>query len=86
MKQEWVSIVAPITACVSSLCAVVSVWLAVSAWKGANQAKRPYITVAAPGFKPLPKSPPFRLQINMENIGVNPAINLVGKYSFSVVI
>ncbi len=38
-----------------------------------NAAKRPYINVAAPGIKPLPKSPPYRIQINMENTGANAA-------------
>lgn len=51
-------------------------WLAFSSLREANAAKRPYINVAAPGIKPLPKSPPYRIQINMENAGVNAAQNL----------
>jgi len=38
--------------------------------------KRPYINISAPGIKPLPKSPPYRIQINMENTGTNAAQDL----------
>lgn len=76
MKPLWLQVIASCASVISGLCAVGSVWLALSTLREANAAKRPYINIAAPGIKPLPKSPPYRIQINMENTGTNTAVDL----------
>lgn len=44
-----------------------------------SDALRPMFDLVAPGFKQLPNSPPFRMEILMKNVGTHPAIDFSGK-------
>lgn len=77
-ERSW-AIVAAISGAVAAIAASLTVYQAISASREDRESKRPYFTLSAPGIKPLPQSPPFRIQITMDNIGVHPASDLVGK-------
>ena len=83
LKSEttW-AIVSALSGAVAALAAMVTVYQAVTAARADREAKRPYFTIEAPGIKPLPSSPPYRIQITMQNVGAHPATALEGKISF----
>ena len=77
-EKTW-AIVAAISGAIAAIAALLTVYHARIAWKEQIESNRPYFTIAKPGIKPLPQSPPYRIQITMENIGVRPAYDLFGK-------
>ena len=77
-EKTW-AIVAAVSAAIAAIAASVTVYHATITWKEQIESNRPYFTIAKPGIKPLPQSPPYRIQITMENIGVRPAYDLFGK-------
>lgn len=77
-EKTW-AVVAAISGAVAAIAALLTVYHARTAWKEQIGANRPYFTIANPGIKLLPQSPPYRIQITMENIGVRPAYDLFGK-------
>lgn len=77
-EKTW-AIVAAVSGAVAAIAALRSINLTVSEQKELRESQRPYITIVAPGIKPLSQSPPYRIQITMENIGVHPVEDLYGK-------
>lgn len=77
-EKTW-AIVATISGAIAAIAALLTVYQASSSSKEERESKRPYFTLSAPGIKPLPQSPPFRIQLTMNNIGVHPAYDLIGK-------
>ena len=77
-EKLW-AIVAAISGAVAAIAALLTVYHARTTWKEQIESNRPYFTIMKPGIKSLPQSPPYRIQITMENIGVRPACDLVGK-------
>ncbi|MBO8129934.1 MAG: hypothetical protein H0Z29_00265 [Candidatus Marinimicrobia bacterium] len=77
-EKTW-AIVAAISGAIAAIAALLTVYHARIAWKEQIGSNRPYFTIAEPGIKPLPQSPPYRIQITMENIGGRPAYDLLGK-------
>jgi len=77
-EKIW-AIVAAISGAVAAIAALLTVYHARITWREQIESNRPYFTIMKPGIKPLPQSPPFRIQITMENIGVRPAYDLMGK-------
>lgn len=55
------------------------IWTEQQELVGELESKRPKFELAAPGIKPLPQSPPFRLQITMQNRGAHDARDLSGQ-------
>jgi hypothetical protein len=68
-----------VSALLAALAAYFAVYQASESRKNDLAAKRPYISVKEPGIKPLPTSPPYRIQITMINAGMHPADELVAK-------
>ena len=66
-----------IAAAISAVAAMVAIKNERQSAQEAREAKRAFFTIFEPGIKPLPNSPPFRIQINLKNIGLNPASDLV---------
>ena len=77
-EKTW-AIVGAVSTAIAAIAALLTVYLATTTWKEQIGSKRPYFTITEPGIKPLPQSPPYRIQITMENIGVHPAYDLFGK-------
>jgi len=77
-EKTW-AVVAALSGAVAAIAALLTVYHARTSWKEQTEANRPYFTITNPGIKPLPQSPPYRIQITMENIGVRPAYDLFGK-------
>lgn len=73
------TIIATFFAAMSAVAAFCTVLQARDAQREAIKSNRPYFTLKAPGIKQLPNSPPYRMQITMENIGVRVAQDLKGK-------
>ena len=80
-EKTW-AIVAAVSGAIAAIAALLTVYQASSSSREERESRRPYFTLAAPGIKPLPQSPPFRIQITMENIGVDPAYDLIGMIFF----
>ncbi|CBE69247.1 MAG: hypothetical protein F9K13_06340 [Candidatus Methylomirabilis oxygeniifera] len=80
-ERTW-AIVSAVSGMVAALAATFTVYQAMTTTREDREAKRPYFTIEAPGIKPLPKSPPYRIQITMRNVGVHPATRLNGKILF----
>jgi hypothetical protein len=83
LKSEttW-AIVSAVSGMVAALAATFTVYQAATAARKDREAKRPYFTIEAPGIKPLPSSPPYRIQITLQNVGAHPATALEGKVLF----
>jgi len=77
-EKTW-AIVGAISGAVAAIAALFTVYHARSSWKEQIESNRPYFTITEPGIKSLPQSPPYRIQITMENIGIRPAYDLIGK-------
>lgn len=61
---------------VSAIAAAYAVYHAHKIQKDSQAALRPFFVIKEPGFKPLPNSSSFRIQITMINEGGRPAKNL----------
>lgn len=73
------TVVQSIAACISTFAAVCAVIITVNSWKQQEAYKRPYFSIKNPGIRELPVSPPYRIIIPFENVGVRPASNFVGR-------
>ncbi|SEH08109.1 hypothetical protein [Candidatus Venteria ishoeyi] len=77
-NKTWV-IVSALAGVITTVVAMVTVYLSRVSWEQERESKRPYIIIEKPGIKPLPDSPPFRMQITMENRGTHAASGLEGR-------
>jgi hypothetical protein len=77
-EKTW-AIVAAVSGAIAAIAAMLTIYQASSSSREERESRRPYFTLAAPGIKPLPQSPPYRIQITMENIGVHSANEIIGK-------
>lgn len=71
---RWSSVIASIATTVLALTALITVYLTVAAWKGQQDASRPYFVL-----KESPKvdlSNELSLELKFNNVGVHPAVNL----------
>lgn len=66
-EKTW-AIIAAIAGAVAALAALSSIYLTVSEQKELRESQRPYFTLAEPGIKPLPQSPPYRIQITWRTL------------------
>ena len=74
MEKTW--------AVISAIAAVAALFAVYQARVASHEqilANRPDFTLLQPGIKPLPNSPPFRIQITMENMGGRPAAEMSGE-------
>lgn len=71
--------ISTIAAAVSAIAALCAIWQTRSAWRETTYSNRPYFTIKEPGIKPLPESPPYRIQITLINTGVRVATELSGE-------
>ncbi len=74
----WAAISA-IGGAVSALAALATIWQSRQAAKEATESQRPYFVLEAPGIKQLPNSPPFRVQLTLQNAGGRVATSLEGR-------
>jgi len=77
-SNTW-AVVSAVAGAIAALAAMFTVYHSHVFWQDERESKRPYFIIEKPGIKPLSKSPPFRIQINMENKGVHAAKDLEGK-------
>lgn len=78
-SSEVLAVISSISGAIAAVSAMFAVYQTRTSLKDDRESNRPYFTIAAPGIKQLPQSPPFRIMIGMENIGRHPAQELVGK-------
>jgi len=71
--------ISAIAASIAALAACFTVLMMIHSWRIEQESKRPYFTIKAPGIRPLPQSPPYRIILPIENVGTHPASNLIGK-------
>jgi hypothetical protein len=76
------SAIAAISAMVATLAAFYSIKISKESAKAERLSKRAYFTISNPGVKKLSNSPPYRIQITLENVGHNPAVAIAGKILF----
>jgi hypothetical protein len=72
-------IIAPLSGAIAAVAALLTVRHLRATRREQIESNRSYFTIVNPGIKPLPQSPPYRIQITMENVGVRPAYDLLGK-------
>jgi hypothetical protein len=77
-SNTWAA-VSGIASAIAAIAAMFTVYHSRVSWENERESKRPYFIIEKPGIKPLEKSPPFRIQINMENKGTHAAKGLEGK-------
>lgn len=73
-EKTW-TVVSAVASSLAAIAALITVKLLINARKEELEVKRPYFTISKPGIKQLPNSPPYRIQITMENVGVHIAQN-----------
>lgn len=73
------SAVSAVGGAVSALAALATIWQSRLSSREARDAQRPYFLLEAPGIKPLPQSPPFRVMLPLRNSGARPATQLEGR-------
>lgn len=81
-KDVFWSALSAVAAMVAALAALYTIRMAIEAAKAERLSRRAYFTISKPGIKQIPNSPPFRIQITLENVGSNPAEDLTGKILF----
>ena len=64
---------------ISAIAALCAIWQSRMSARDAREAQRPYFLLEAPGIKPLPNAPPFRVMITLKNSGARPATLLEGR-------
>jgi hypothetical protein len=80
-KVVWTAVSA-VAGAISAVAALFTVWNARKSAEEERKNKRAFFTISEPGIKPLPDSPPFRVQITLENTGVYSATDVKGKLLF----
>lgn len=80
-KVVWTAVSA-VAGAISAIAALFTVWNARKSAEEERKNKRAFFTISEPGIKPLPDSPPFRVQITLENTGVYSATDVKGKLLF----
>jgi hypothetical protein len=78
LRLNW-SAVSAIAAMIAAIATMITVRQAKAARTQELMARDPYITFTDAGIKVLPKSPPYRIECTMANLGTEPACNLEGK-------
>ncbi|WP_263785300.1 hypothetical protein [Salinibacter grassmerensis] len=76
-KIVWTAVSA-VAGAISAIAALFTVWNARKSAEEERKNKRVFFTISEPGIKPLPDSPPFRVQITLENTGVYSATDVKG--------
>ena len=65
---------------IAAIASLIAVSHSIKVWNEQKELNRPYFTIVEPGFKKLPESPPYRIQITLMNNGVRSAYDLYGKF------
>ncbi|NIR30092.1 MAG: hypothetical protein GWN84_12415 [Gammaproteobacteria bacterium] len=81
LERTW-TVVSTVSGAVAALAALMAVRQVSVARAQERLTQRPYFAVSAPGIKALPNSPPYRVQLTLENIGMHPAQDVIGKMLF----
>lgn len=78
--MDW-DVLSSLATIAAAIVAIITVYHIRTSWQKERESRRPYIAIEEPGIKPLPQSPPFRMQITMRNIGKHPASQFEGAIS-----
>ncbi len=81
LERTW-TVVSTVSGAVAAVAALLAVRQVSAARTQEHLAQRPYFSLSAPGIKALPSSPPYRVQVTLENIGVHPARDVAGRMLF----
>lgn len=81
LERTW-TVVSTVSGAVAAVAALLAVRQVSVARAQERLTQRPYFSISDPGIKPLPNSPPYRVQITLENVGMHPAQDVSGKMLF----
>lgn len=79
LKNELVwTVLSSVSSFIAAIVVIIAVYNSRREWQVERESRRPFFIIEEPGIKTLPESPPYRMQITMENRGMHLASELEG--------
>ncbi len=77
-EKTW-TVITALAGAIAAIMAMLTVYHSRVSWQEERGSKRPFFVVEEPGIRVLAKSPPYRIQVTIKNIGIHPATEFEGR-------